>query len=193
MKYCSDCGASVASRIPDGDNRVRDCCLECGGVFYQNPKIVVGTIPVWEDKILLCKRAIEPRYGYWTTPAGFLELGEAAEQGAARETLEEAGAVVTDLEMFTMLNITHVGQIYVMYRARLERPEFTPGDESLEVRLASEAEIPWDDIAFKAIHKSLELFFEDGRMGQYGVHSGEISRQKIEISRRMGLASQASP
>ena len=161
MKYCSDCGASVVSRIPDGDNRVRDCCQECGGVFYQNPKIVVGTIPVWEDKILLCKRAIEPRYGYWTTPAGFLELGEAAEQGAARETLEEAGAVVTDLEMFTMLNITHVGQVYVMYRARLERPEFSPGDESLEVRLASEAEIPWDDIAFKAIRKSLELFCED--------------------------------
>ena len=101
MKYCSDCAAGVVSKIPDGDNRLRHCCPECGGVFYQNPKIVVGTIPVWEDRILICKRAIEPRYGYWTTPAGFLELGEAVEQGAARETLEEAGAVVSNLEMFS--------------------------------------------------------------------------------------------
>jgi ADP-ribose pyrophosphatase YjhB (NUDIX family) len=188
VKYCSDCGAGVVSRIPEGDNRLRHCCPECGGVFYQNPKIVVGTIPVWEDRILICKRAIEPRHGYWTTPAGFLELGEAAEQGAARETLEEAGAAVSNLEMFSILNITHVGQVYVMYRARLDQPRFAPGDESLEVRLAGEDDIPWDDIAFKAIRKSLELFFEDRKIGQFGVHSGEISREKIEISRRMGLA-----
>jgi ADP-ribose pyrophosphatase YjhB (NUDIX family) len=188
MKYCSDCGSSVVSRIPDGDNRPRYCCRECGSIFYQNPKIVVGTIPVWEDRILICKRAIEPRYGYWTTPAGFLEIGEAVEDGAVRETAEEAGAEVTDLEMFTMLNITHVGQVYVMYRARLAKPEFAPGDESLEVRLVAEDEMPWEDIAFKAIRTTLELYYRDQKMGQFGVHSGEISRDKIEISRRLGLA-----
>jgi ADP-ribose pyrophosphatase YjhB (NUDIX family) len=188
MKYCSDCGASVVSRVPEGDNRPRFCCGECGGIFYNNPKVVVGTIPVWEDYILLCKRAIEPRHGYWTAPAGFLEIGEAVEEGAVRETIEEAGARVTDLQIFTVLNITHLGQVYVMYRAQMEEPVFEAGEESLEVRLVREKDIPWDDIAFRAIRTTLELYYEDERAGQFGVHSGEITHHSVDVSRRLALA-----
>ena len=174
MKFCSNCGATVALRIPAGDNLPRYCCDACDSIHYLNPRLVVGCVPQWEDKILLCKRAIEPRHGYWTLPAGFMENGETVAQAAMRETWEEAHARVELEDVYTLLSVPHVSQVHVFYRARMLDLDFAAGTESLEVRLFSEEEIPWDDLAFRTVVATLKHYFEDRRSGSFGMHSGEI-------------------
>ena len=153
----------------------RHVCDDCGTVHYQNPKIVAGCIPMWEDKILICKRAIDPRYGKWTLPAGFMENGETVVQAAMRETVEEARARVIDLELYGLFNIPHVNQVYIMFRGELEAPNFSSGPESLEVRLVTESEIPWGELAFPVIKRTLDLFLEDRRRGSFGNHMFDIA------------------
>ncbi|GJI95869.1 ADP-ribose pyrophosphatase [Duganella caerulea] len=184
MKFCSECAAPVSLAIPAGDNRPRYVCGNCATIHYQNPKMVLGTIPVWERdgelKVLLCKRAIEPRHGYWTLPAGFMENNETTAEGAIRETQEEAGANIELGQMFSLLNVARVHQVHMFYLATLLDLDFSPGEESLEVQLFSEAEIPWDDLAFPTIHTTLELFFADRvkirEGGSYGFHTQDIIR-----------------
>lgn len=171
MKYCSACGGTIQYRIPDDDNRERATCDACGVIHYQNPLIVVGCIVRHEDRVLLCKRAIEPRYGYWTVPAGFMELGETTAEGAARETQEEALAKVRMGRLYAAVDIVRVGQLHVYYLADLEG-DFGAGAESLESRLFSEDEIPWDDIAFASGKYALRRYFEDrGRNEDVHVHA----------------------
>ena len=177
LKHCSNCGAAVDYRIPADDNRERAVCPACSAIHYQNPLNVVGTLPVWEEdgRVLLCRRAIEPRHGLWTLPAGFMELGETLAEGALRETQEEAGADVEMGPLYTVLNVVRVGQIHLFYRARLRSPEFNPGPESLEARLFAEHEIPWDDIAFKTTRETLRFFFDDRRNGRaFDLHELDI-------------------
>jgi ADP-ribose pyrophosphatase YjhB (NUDIX family) len=184
MKFCSECAHPVTVAIPEGDNRPRYVCTQCGTIHYQNPKMVIGSIPVWEQdgelKVLLCKRAIEPRYGYWTLPAGFMENEETTGQAAVRETEEEAGANVQLGDLFTLLNVAHVHQVHLFYLARLLDLDYAAGVESLDVQLFAEDEIPWDELAFPTIRTTLELFFADRRKvlegGNYGFHSRDITR-----------------
>lgn len=158
MKYCSNCGKRVVLKTPSGDTHARYVCESCETVHYQNPRVIVGCLPVWEDKILLCKRAIEPRYGLWTIPAGFMENKETLEQGALRETLEESGAKVRISRLHSVYSLPQVNQVYIIYLAEMESPNFSPGIESLACRLIRPDEIPWDKIAFSAIRFSLEKF-----------------------------------
>ncbi len=174
MKFCSSCGARVGFRIPPGDSLPRHVCDRCGSVHYQNPKIVVGALPEWEGRILLCRRAIEPRLGKWTLPAGFMENDETTAQGAIRETLEEACARIEIGDLYTLIDVPHFGQVHIVYRARLLDLDFGPGDESLEVALFGEDEIPWDEIAFRTIALTLRHYFDDRRRGEWGFHTGCI-------------------
>jgi len=183
MNYCSHCGAGIEVLIPEGDNRPRHVCPACGTIHYQNPKVVVGCIPVWDERILLCRRAIEPRYGLWTLPAGFMENGETSQQGAARETLEEACARVEVEGLYTLFNLPHIDQIYLLFRSRLLDLDFSPGTESLEVRLFEECDIPWDEIAFPVIRESLRLFLADRAAGAFPLRSGTIERLAGEVRR----------
>lgn len=176
QRYCSQCGSLLTRRIPEDDNRERDVCDHCGAIHYQNPRMVLGTIPVWEKQVLLCRRAIEPRHGYWTLPAGFMELGETTAQGAARETQEEAGARIEMGPLFAVLDIPHVDQVHIFYLARLTDPQFEPGPESLEARLFNEEEIPWDELAFRSVSTALKLFFADRARGAFQVHSDTLLR-----------------
>ncbi len=178
MNFCSHCGNPVRIEVPAGDNRPRHVCTSCGAIHYHNPKMVVGCIPEWEDRILLCRRAIEPKHGLWTLPAGFMENGETTAEGAARETLEEAGARVDVLNLYSMISLPDINQVYLVFRARLLHPDFVPGEESLEAGLFSEAEIPWDQLAFRTIEHTLKLYFEDRRNGAsdhgYPLHVGNL-------------------
>ncbi|CAM3463396.1 NUDIX hydrolase [Bordetella sputigena] len=169
-KFCSQCGSPVDRRVPEGDNRERDICDHCGAIHYQNPRVVVGTVPVWENRILLCRRAIEPRYDTWTLPAGFMELSETSAQGAARETLEESGARVELGELFTVIDVPQVDQVHIYYLARALGPELDPGPESLEARYYDEAEIPWDDLSFRTVVTTLRHYLEDRRRGVFTTH-----------------------
>jgi ADP-ribose pyrophosphatase YjhB (NUDIX family) len=186
MKFCSECAHPVTVAIPEGDNRPRYVCTQCGTIHYQNPKMVIGSIPVWERdgelKVLLCKRAIEPRYGYWTLPAGFMENEETTAEAAVRETEEEAGANVELGNLFTLLNVAHVHQVHLFYLARLLDRDYAAGIESLDVQLFAEHEIPWDELAFPTIRTTLEYFFADrarmreGQGKEYGFHTRDITR-----------------
>jgi ADP-ribose pyrophosphatase YjhB (NUDIX family) len=186
MKFCSECAHPVTVAIPEGDNRPRYVCTHCGTIHYQNPKLVIGSLPVWEAdgelKVLLCKRAIEPRHGYWTLPAGFMENEETTDEAAVRETEEEAGANVALGPLFTLLNVAHVHQVHLFYLARLVDLDYAPGIESLDVQLFSEKEIPWDDLAFPTIRTTLDHFFADrariraGSQDGYGFHTQDITR-----------------
>jgi ADP-ribose pyrophosphatase YjhB (NUDIX family) len=176
MQYCSQCGAGVRITVPEGDNVPRHVCIDCGTIHYQNPKIVVGCIPEWEDRLLLCRRAIEPRRGLWTLPAGFMENGETLQQGAARETYEEAEARVAVGGLYALFNLPHINQVYMLFRARLLAPEFGPGSESLETRLITEAEVPWEEIAFPVIQQTLMLYFRDRAAGHFPLRSGSMQR-----------------
>lgn len=173
-KHCRVCGAPVVYKVPADDTRERAVCTACGTVFYENPLNVVGTLPIWEDKILLCLRNIEPRRGYWTLPAGFHELGETTAQGAMRETVEEAGARVELLGLYTLLNVVHVGQVHFFYRARLLDTNFEPGPETIENRLFREDELPWDDLAFRTVRETLTRYFQDRKRGDYPLHTVDI-------------------
>lgn len=176
MKFCSNCGNEVDYRIPEGDNRPRFICDSCRTIHYQNPKIVVGCIPEWEGRILFCRRAIEPRKGKWTLPAGYLENQETLAEGAKRETLEESMAYVDILSPYAMFNLPFIDQIYLMFRAQLKDTRFGPTPESSEVQLMTDEEIPWDDLAFNVIRKILSLYIEDRREGVYTFQMGDISR-----------------
>ena len=176
IKHCRACGTSVELRVPDdGDTRERAVCPACGTIHYVNPLLVVGTVPYLGDQVLLCKRAIEPRYGKWTLPAGFMELGETMAQGAARETAEEAGAEVEMGAFFSAMSIPRVGQVHVFYLARLLHDRFDPGHESLEARLFTEGDLPWDELAFTTVRETLKRFFADRRLGQFGLHDVDIT------------------
>lgn len=174
MKYCSDCGTPVEHKIPFGDHLPRAICPACGTVHYRNPKVIVGCIPEWGDQILMCKRAIEPRLGRWTFPAGFLEQHESSGQGAAREALEESRGEVEIGELFVVINVPYVSQVYMVHRARLLAPQFGPTSESSEVVLMGEDEIPWDEIAFPTIWHSLKFFYADRKAGRKGFHTLDL-------------------
>jgi ADP-ribose pyrophosphatase YjhB (NUDIX family) len=175
MKYCSACGAAVELRVPDDDSRLRHICTACGIIHYQNPKMVIGSIPEWEDKVLLCRRAIEPRHGLWTLPGGFMENGESTAQAAIRETLEEANAHIALGDLYSMYSLPYIDQVHMLFRAKLLDLDFSPGPESLEVRLFSEAEIPWDELAFRPVRFSLEHYFAERNSGAFTFHIGELS------------------
>jgi ADP-ribose pyrophosphatase YjhB (NUDIX family) len=174
MKFCSNCGHAVTVKVPPGDTLPRHVCDACDTIHYMNPRMVVGCIVEWESRILLCKRAIEPRYGYWTVPAGFMENGETTQAGAARETLEEANACVEVGSLYALYNIPHINQVYLLFRARLLAPEFGAGAETLETRLVEENDIPWDELAFATVRNTLRHYYSDRRTGHYGVHTGTI-------------------
>ena len=174
MKFCCYCAAPVVSRVPPGDNLPRFICDECGEIHYQNPKLVVGTIPERDGKLLLCRRAIEPRYGYWTLPAGFMENNETAGQAALRETLEEAGARVELGEAFSMISVPRVNQVHLFFRARVAELDFKPGEETLEVALFEERDLPWKDIAFRTVGQTLKLWLSDRQAGRFLFHAEDI-------------------
>ena len=153
----------------------RHICDGCGTIHYSNPKIVAGTIPVWEDRILLCRRAIDPRSGLWTLPAGFMENGETTRQAAARETREETMAEVDIGQLYSVLDVTHVNQVHMYFRAQLIEPAFGAGHESLEVELYAEDDIPWKELAFATVRHTLECFFADRKRGEYGLHTADIA------------------
>jgi len=171
MNYCQHCSASLVLRTPEGDNRARYCCGSCNTIFYQNPKNVVGTLPVYKNKILLCKRAIEPRKGKWTLPAGFMENGESSLAGAIRETKEEAGAelIIKPDSLYTLFNLPTINQVYIFFRAELANLNFSAGVESEEVELYQEKEIPWSEIAFPVVKTTIKQYFEDTRSGHFPV------------------------
>lgn len=178
VSFCQKCGGATERKIPEGDTHERDVCTVCGEVFYQNPINIVGTIPVFENKVLLCRRAIEPRFGYWTLPAGHQEMHETTRQGAARETREEAGI---EFEIaaspYVYLDIAHAGQSHVIFIARMLKSEMKPGAETLEERLFSEEEIPWDKLAFNSVDKILRLYFEDAKRGSYPFHYIQVLKK----------------
>ena len=175
MKFCSTCGATVTLRIPEGDNRERFICDDCQTIHYQNPKIVAGCIPEWEGRILLCKRAIEPRYGLWTLPAGFMENGETTEQAAMRETWEEAGARVEISALYSVFSIPHINQVYMLFRGELTNGIYQPGHESLECELFVERNIPWEQVAFPVVKETLKRYFRDkDRENGFPLQRGEI-------------------
>jgi len=178
MNYCSNCGKLVVEKIPEGDTFSRHVCESCETIHYQNPKILAGCIAVRDDRLLLCRRAIEPRYGLWTLPAGFMENGESTEQAAARETKEEACADVDNLSLYGVFSIPHISQVYMMFRARLSNDDFGAGDESLEVGLFSENEIPWEDLAFPVVRISLERYFRDSKTSNFPVYVENINRDQ---------------
>jgi ADP-ribose pyrophosphatase YjhB (NUDIX family) len=174
IQHCRVCGQRTDYRVPADDNRERAVCTACGEIHYENPLNVVGTVPVWGDSVLLCRRNIEPRYGLWTLPAGFMELGETAAEGALRETVEEAGARVELLGLYAVLNVVRAGQLHLFYRARMLDTHLDPGPETIEARLFSEHEVPWDEIAFRTVRDTLLNFFEDRRRGSFGLHTGDV-------------------
>jgi len=175
IQHCKACGSTVTYRVPDdGDTRERAVCNSCHTIHYENPLNVVGTVPVWGDKVLLCKRNIEPRFGKWTLPAGFMELNETVAQGAARETVEEAGAQFEMQDLFTLMNVTRVGQVHFFYRAQLTSDQFNPGHETQEARLFAEHEIPWDEIAFRTVKETLQHYFADAKKGKFELHHVDI-------------------
>ena len=176
IKFCKDCAAPVLYRLPDdGDTKLRAVCTRCHTVHYENPLNVVGTLPYWGDKVLLCLRNIEPRRGKWTLPAGFMELNETTTEGAARETREEAGAEFEIEGLYTVLSVARVGQVHLFYRARLTSDQFAPGIETIEARLFAENEIPWDEIAFRTTRETLQHFFIDRRNHVFPVHNIDIA------------------
>lgn len=181
MKYCSACGAAVELRTPIDDNRARHICTACSIIHYQNPRMVIGSIPQWEDKVLLCRRAIEPCYGLWTLPGGFMENGESTADAARRETLEEANARVEIIDLYSMYSLPHIDQVHMMFRARLLDLDFSPGQESLEVKLFTEAEIPWDELAFRPVRYSLEHYFAERNSGTFSLHVGELKPASLAV------------
>lgn len=181
MNYCSNCGAPVRLSVPDGDNRERHVCEQCAHIHYINPNIVAGTLPFHEGKILLCKRAIEPRKGYWTLPAGFMEMGESTVEAALRETLEEACAEAEAGPLLSVISVPQIGQVHMFYLASLTNGRFSAGPESLDVRLFAPEEIPWDDIAFHTVKKTLQFFIDQGCQ-----FDGRPLNDVIRISRDKG-------
>jgi len=185
INYCNNCGNEVSQIVPDGDQKTRDVCTECGAIHYQNPKIITGCLIEHQQKILLCKRAIEPQSGKWTLPAGFMENNETLEQGAARETIEEANAQVKSMNLYAVYDIPHISQVYMIYRAELASEHFSPGSESLEVDLFDRNNLPWELLAFSVIKEVLIKYYEDQDKGIYRLHTGLITAEmKHNLSKR---------
>lgn len=184
MKFCSHCGAELDFRVPEGDNLPRHICNRCGTIHYQNPRLIVGCLPFWEDQVLLCRRAIEPRHGFWTIPAGFMENGELVDEGAMRETREEANAEVEIHSVHTVYSIPHINQVYMFFLARLKNLDFSPGVESLETRLFDEKDIPWDDIAFSSVKFCLQTFFEQRSTSSDPANLGHFVRTQGSAERK---------
>lgn len=174
MNFCSNCGQPVSSKIPQGDNRTRFVCDHCEMIHYQNPRIITGFLPIQGQQVLLCKRAIEPRHGYWTLPAGFMENGESTLEAALRETREEALAEIKSHGVYAIFNMPQINQVYIIFRGDLTSSGFGAGDESLEVALYEEQQIPWDEIAFPMVRKTLEFYFEDRQSGEFPVRMHDI-------------------
>lgn len=170
QRFCGQCATPITRRLLEGDNRERDVCEACGAVHYQNPRLVVGTLPIWNDKILLCLRAIEPRANTWTLPAGFMELGETIGQGAERETQEEAGAQITLGKLYTVVDIPHVDQVHVYFLAHATSPDLDPGPETLEARWYSIDEIPWDNLSFRSVSTTLKHYLRERETGHFDTH-----------------------
>lgn len=175
MKFCSQCGSDqLAFKQPKGDNRPRFICDSCDTIHYSNPNIVTGCLPIWEDKVLLCKRAIEPRKGYWNVPAGYMENGETVEAGAQREVWEEAEAKVNILGVLVLYSIPQINQVYIHFLGELQNLNYGVGEESLEVQLFAEEDIPWKDMAFPSSVFALKRYFEDRKSGEHRAHIGEM-------------------
>lgn len=174
MKFCSECGQTVVQKKPEGDTHLRYVCISCETIHYQNPNIVTGCIPEWQGKILLCRRAIEPRHGLWTLPAGFMENNETTAQAAIRETMEEARAKVEIINLYTMFNLPHVNQVYIIFRAQMSSLDYGPGEESLEVELFELDELPWDEMAFAVVTETLKLYCQDVSNGKFALYTGDI-------------------
>lgn len=193
MKYCHHCAAPVLLKVPEGDDKPRHICADCDTIFYQNPKNVVGTLPVFEDRVLLCKRAIEPRLGLWTLPAGFMENGESSLQGAIRETIEEAGAHirVADDSLYTLFNLPRINQVYMFFRAELLDLEFAPGFESLAVEMFREQDIPWNEIAFPVVRETLQHYFSDRPAKNFPVRMFDVIHASDRRSVTTHLISQS--
>ncbi|WNL38031.1 NUDIX hydrolase [Halomonas sp. PAMB 3264] len=179
MNFCSQCGEKVRFAVPEGDDRPRYLCDACGTIHYQNPRIVAGTLPVKGDKVLLCKRAISPRKGYWTLPAGYMENAETTREAGLRETREEAKAEVEIESLYTLIDLPHINQVYMIFLAELEG-EFGAGEESLEVALFAEQDIPWSELAFPTIERTLKHFFEDRESGRFPLHMSTITPEDRE-------------
>lgn len=179
MKFCSYCGSDVTLRIPAGDNRQRYVCVDhsCGAIHYQNPRIITGCLPTYEDKVLLCKRAIEPRYGLWTLPAGFMENGESTADGALRESWEEAQATLEIDQLYALYDLPYINQVYFFYKGELSNLDFGAGEESLEVALFAEDEIPWDELAFSVVTKTLEHYFNDRKSGVFPLRTDTLVKR----------------
>jgi len=177
MKFCSHCGAAVELRVPEGDHFARHVCGACGTIHYSNPRLVVGCVPEHDGSILLCRRAIEPRRGYWTVPAGFMENGETLQQAAARESQEEALAQVNVGSLLSVVHVLHAEQVHVFFRATLVVPGYGAGAESLEVALVKLADIPWADIAFPSTEFTLRRYLEDRESGREPYHFTSIDRR----------------
>jgi len=182
MKYCSQCGSEVTILVPEGDNRNRHVCQQCDFIHYQNPRIICGCLPTWEDKVLLCKRAIEPRLGFWTLPAGFMENGETVQEGAARETFEEAEADVELGPLYTVFNLPSINQVYMFFMGQIKDGKFGVGIESLESDLYDEVDIPWDNLAFPTITKTLKHFFEDRKTQEFPVRVIDLHYNRRPVS-----------
>lgn len=170
MRYCPNCGAPIEFRIPEGDDRKRSVCSATGEIFYDNPRNVVGCLIERDGAILMCRRAIEPRLGFWTLPAGFLELGETTPEGAARETFEEAGVTATDLRLFSMIDVTHIGQVHIFFTAGMQGERVDAGPESSEVAFIRPSELDWSQLAFPTIHRTLERYVADRGANRPGLH-----------------------
>ena len=170
MNFCANCGHETTDKIPLGDHQTRQVCTHCGNIHYVNPKVICGALALWENKVLLCRRAIEPRYGLWTLPAGYMELFETMEQGAARETREEAEAEIKIEQLYCMYNIPRIGQIYALFKAQLIDGKFGAGEESIECRLFDKHEIPWTELAFPSVERTLRHYFEDRNKGHFEIH-----------------------
>lgn len=174
MKFCNQCGAGVELRTPPGESVERHVCPRCGTIHYVNPKLVIGAVAEWQGDILLCRRAIEPCYGLWTLPAGFMEVGESTRQAALRETHEEACARIAIDDLFALINIPHIDQVHLFYRGRLLAPDFGAGSESLETALFAEADIPWPELAFRSVALCLSKYFADRRRGRFSLHEEDL-------------------
>lgn len=170
MTFCTACGHKTTEKIPLGDSRLRRVCTQCATIHYENPKVICGALVLWQNKVLLCRRAIEPRYGLWTLPAGYMELFETMEQGAARETREEAEAEIDIQQLYCTYNIPRIGQIYVLFKAELIDGKFGAGEESIECRLFEEADIPWDELAFPSVERTLRHYFSDRKINEFPMH-----------------------
>jgi len=177
MNFCSNCGHRVVLKVPEGDFLPRHLCENCGTIHYVNPKLVVGSVPEYEGRILICKRGIEPRLGYWTIPAGFMENDETLEAGAAREAVEEARIQVEIGSLLLLANVTSARQVHVFFRSRMLTPHFATTHESLEVKLVEASEIPWDDLAFPSTEYALRRYVEDRAAGVERHHVAEMHRR----------------